>query len=445
MATNSGTKNVVGLFDNQSDAESAVRDLISAGFAREHISLVTTDPEGKLSKQQVDQHGNLAGEGAVSGLTSGAVVGGVLGLLIGAGALAFPAIGLVAIGPLAGALTGAGIGAASGGIIGGLIGLGIPEDESHTYAESIRRGGVLVALQTDGARADEAARILDRHNAIDVDERREAYQREGFSRYDEKATPYTDEQITTERARYQAPVTTTSEATTNQVTTNQAATPRNINEGETLEVVRENIDVMKREERSGGVRVRSYVTERPVTEQVTLRDEHVNVERRPVDRPVDASALNTFREGEIEVTETHERPVVTKEARVVEEISINKTVDQRTETITDTVRETHVDVERIGEADYGHFEQDYNTRYASTAASTGSTYEHYRPAYEYGLRAHSHERYSGKGWDAIQADMRREWETTNGNTWDKFKDAVQAGWSRAQANRTGGNNQARMM
>ena len=45
--------------------------------------------------------------------------------------------------------------------------------------------------------------------------------------------------------------------------------------------------------------------------------------------------------------ETAEVPVVSKEARVVEEVSLDKEITERQETIRDTVRNTEVDVEQI--------------------------------------------------------------------------------------------------
>src|SRR4029079_6549136 len=88
-----------------------------------------------------------------------------------------------------------------------------------------------------------------------------------------------------------------------------------------IHVVKEDIQVGKREvQSSGGVRVESTMKERPVQEQINLREEHVNVERRPVDRPASPSDLNAFQQGTIEVTERKEVPVVSKEARVVEEV-----------------------------------------------------------------------------------------------------------------------------
>jgi stress response protein YsnF len=63
-----------------------------------------------------------------------------------------------------------------------------------------------------------------------------------------------------------------------------------------------------------------------------------------VDRPVDA-ANAAFQERTIEATETTEEPVVSKEARVREEVVIRKTADDETRTVSDTVRRTEVKVE----------------------------------------------------------------------------------------------------
>lgn len=115
--------------------------------------------------------------------------------------------------------------------------------------------------------------------------------------------------------------------------------------GTSIPVIREDLEVGKREVERGSVRVRSRIIEKPVEEHVRLREEHVRVERNPVDRPVNAGELGAFREGEIELTERAEVPVVNKEARVVEEIRLSKEVTERDETIRDTVRSTDVDIE----------------------------------------------------------------------------------------------------
>jgi uncharacterized protein (TIGR02271 family) len=98
------------------------------------------------------------------------------------------------------------------------------------------------------------------------------------------------------------------------------------------------------------VRVISTVVEKPVEEQVTLREETVRVDRRPVNRPAtEADFANASTTGAIEMTETREEAVVAKDARVVEEVVVGKETTERTETIRDTVRRTDVHVEETGE------------------------------------------------------------------------------------------------
>ena len=113
------------------------------------------------------------------------------------------------------------------------------------------------------------------------------------------------------------------------------------------EVIEENLQVGKRVEQTGGVRLRSRIVEKPVEASVRLREEHVTVNRTPVNRAASEADFNAFKEGEMEVTESAERAVVAKEARVVEEVSLGKQVTEREETIRETVRNTEVDVEQI--------------------------------------------------------------------------------------------------
>jgi uncharacterized protein (TIGR02271 family) len=118
-----------------------------------------------------------------------------------------------------------------------------------------------------------------------------------------------------------------------------------------ISVIKEDLQVGKKEVETGGVRLRSRIVERPVEETIRLRHERVQVERTPVDRVATEADFAAFQEGTIEVTEHAEIPVVAKQARVVEEISLDKEVSEREETIRDTVRHTEVDAEEINKKD----------------------------------------------------------------------------------------------
>ena len=366
-------KNVVGLFDNASDAQAALQDLRGAGFTGDDISFVANNNRGDYGNYSDADSGynttardgtaSEAEEGAGFGATGGAVLGGLGGLLVGLGALAIPGIGpVIAAGTLATTLgttaLGAGLGAAAGGLTGALVGAGIPEEDAHVYSEGVRRGGALITVHASSdADADRAADIMDRHNVVDIDNRGGEYRQSGWSRFDENASPYDFSSSTTSSTAGYTADTTRMDRTSDYTTTNAdyATTNRTGYSDTTLEqsgevkvpIVEEELRVGKREVVGGGVRVSTRVEETPVNEQVTLREEHVDVHRKPVDRAVTDADIANFQEGTFEVRERAEEAIVDKQARVVEEVHIKKQTEERTENIQDTVRRTDVDVEEI--------------------------------------------------------------------------------------------------
>jgi len=199
-------RTVTGLFDDYTDASSAVSELEASGVPSKDISIVSNDVAGRNSDQ------SCAATGAESGAGVGAVVGGTGGLLTGLGIMAIPGVGpVVAAGWLAatavGALAGAAAGGAAGGIIGALTGSGVSEQDANLYAEGVRRGGSLVTARVDDALVPEAEAILKRSNWVDPIERRAAYNKEGWTMFDDTLDPYAPDQIEQERLRYRRPPT----------------------------------------------------------------------------------------------------------------------------------------------------------------------------------------------------------------------------------------------
>jgi uncharacterized protein (TIGR02271 family) len=110
-----------------------------------------------------------------------------------------------------------------------------------------------------------------------------------------------------------------------------------------IPLAEEQLEIGKRTVDRGTTRVRRYVVEKPVEQNVTLHGERVTIEwRRPVEGA--AAAGGDFEERTVEVRETEEMPVVGKTAHVVEEVPIKKEATQRTETVKDTVRREEVEV-----------------------------------------------------------------------------------------------------
>ncbi|MBW6425854.1 hypothetical protein KX729_31180 [Rhizobium sp. XQZ8] len=197
-------KTVTGLFDDYTDASSAVSALESAGVPSNDISIVSNNADNRHG-----DHSN-AGEDAGTGAGIGAVVGGAGGLLTGLGLMAIPGVGpVVAAGWLAataaGAVAGAVAGGAAGGIIGAMTSSGVSEADAHVYAEGVRRGGSLVTAKVDDALVPEAEAILKRSNWVDPAQRRVAYNEQGWTKFDDTLDPYGPEQIKQERGRYRRP------------------------------------------------------------------------------------------------------------------------------------------------------------------------------------------------------------------------------------------------
>ena len=205
------------------------------------------------------------------------------------------------------------------GFFGSIKDMFLPEEDRYAYAEGMRRGAVLLNTKVDESQIDRASDILERAGAVDLDAQEAEWRKSGWAGYD--AAMHGSMHSTMPAAAAQG------------------------SGDDTLKVVQERLVVGKRAVEGGRVRVRSYVVETPVEEQVTLHQERVSVERHPVDRAATAADLAAFQERTIEATATSEEAVVSKEARVVEEIGVTKQAADRVETVRDTVRETRVEVE----------------------------------------------------------------------------------------------------
>jgi hypothetical protein len=189
------TRSVTHLFDDYGQAKNAVTALERAGFTSSEISLVSRyRDDGTLAEPS---------SGAATGATVGAVTAGGAGLLAALGVIAIPGIGpLVAAGVLATTLAGVAGGTLVGGLLGALTDYGVSEPDAHAYSEGVRRGGSLVTVRADDARAAEADRILNAQGPVDIRARRDYYRGAGWTAYDPKAPGYTADEIRKERELY---------------------------------------------------------------------------------------------------------------------------------------------------------------------------------------------------------------------------------------------------
>ncbi len=305
--------------------------------------------------------------------------------------------------------------ASEGGITGWFKSLFGAENDTDRvgYEQAYSQGGYLLSVDAQDNQIDQVEAILNRHSPVNV---------------------HTDD-------AYAGGSTGTTAAALGTAGTAGLA-GRNVatNASESIPVVEEELQVGKRRVQRGGVRVYSRVIEQPVEESIELQEEHVRVDRRPVNRPATAADFTSGREQVLEVEEFAEQAVVSKQARVVEEVRVGKETSQRSETVRDTVRHTEVEVEQLANTattgastatgtafDDSDFRRDFQTNYGTSGAS----YDTYSPAYRYGYDMASDPRYKGKSFSAVESQLRSDYGSRYpGSTWDKMKNSIQYGWNK---------------
>jgi uncharacterized protein (TIGR02271 family) len=217
------------------------------------------------------------------------------------------------------------------------------KDESDRYSRVAKNGYVVTVHTQSPGEAHRASELLDEYGALDVNEKDREYS------IRDRTTTGTDYDYSTRANKDVSEVTEKNKmynAQANRETDETYFNDKN-KESRKMPVIEENLEVGKKVVETGGVRLHSRIIEKPVEETIRLREEHVNVERTKVDREATDADFNNFKDETIEVREHGEVPVINKNAKVVEEVSVNKTVGQREETIHDNVRRKEVDVEDV--------------------------------------------------------------------------------------------------
>lgn len=215
---------IIGVYDNATQAQQAVDQLINSGFSRSHVDLSSRD--GSAANQQFEGIGNHNGVGT---------------------------------------------------FFNSLF------DEKHDadrYTGIANNRTVVTVHTTSEADAERAADMLDNNGAINVND------------------PIYDSLSKAPSASMGAAFLTAEEreeAGMNQPLVSTIATTGD----QTIQVIEENLSVGKHDMEAGGARVRSRIINRPVEESIRLREEHVSVERTPVNRPATDSDLTTFQDGVI--------------------------------------------------------------------------------------------------------------------------------------------------
>lgn len=209
-----------------------------------------------------------------------------------------------------------------------MFGGGLAQHEADVYTQSLERGGNVVSVRVPDNEVAHATGILDIHRPIDVHDRA----------------------ITTGIAPAGKVEAAAASIAAAPIAAGQkvAVSPKLAEaHDEVLRLAEEQLEVGKRMVETGRTRVRRFVTEREASADVTLHEEHADVIRRAVSDPKYIGEID-WADSTIEVRETAEQALVSKTARVVEEVGLRKIGTDHVETVHDKIRRQQVEIERLG-------------------------------------------------------------------------------------------------
>jgi stress response protein YsnF len=389
-------RTVIGLFGNAGEARRAIDELHGLGYSPEKISVVT----------------NVASQDAIQAKRPMSLE-----------SLELVDVGRVATGgPLRDVLVKQpGLSGALGSALQ-LFGL-TPELADH-YVSGVKHGETLESLTVEDRDSDRVLAVMRRRtaNPSPGEEREEGVAPlagAGAAAARERVDERLDEK---ERLAASSGL---GAGTTPKKTNGSLLEMDDRNEERVIPIIREEMRVGRRTVERGGVRIASHIVQRPVSEQVHLRETHVDIERRAVDRPLRGDE-NAFSDDTIEMIEMADEPVVSKQARVVEEVIVRKHVEDRTATISDQVRSTEIEFGKLRTFDA----EDYRKHF--DGQRLGGVFDSYLPAYQFGHELHRYR--ASDRWSDIEPYARDRWEGDNPGTWERFRESIRHAWTHARGN-----------
>lgn len=209
-----------------------------------------------------------------------------------------------------------------------MFGGGLHEHEADVYSQTLENGGVVLSVRVPDSEVVHATGILDIHRPIDVHDRAVTTGIAPAARVDAAAAAITAAPIAVEQKTAVSPKLAEAHE-------------------EVLRLAEEQLEVGKRMVETGRTRVRRFVTEREVSADVSLHEEHADMIRRAVSDPKYIGEID-WADSTIEVVETAEQALVSKTARVVEEVGLRTVGSDHVETVHDKIRRQQVEIERVG-------------------------------------------------------------------------------------------------
>jgi uncharacterized protein (TIGR02271 family) len=403
-------KTIIGYFEQVSEAQRVLQDLHDHNFDRDQISLIAHQERSDL---------DLGGHWTPR-------------------VIAVPGMGPVqATGPLAASLTSTDGDPSGSSLLEVLNDAGVPADDAEWYLDALRRGGILVAVETSDADAD---RVVDIMNRV-MPSARQASERAHVMA--ETADRGEDVETIEQSIDLTVPVHRAYQQWTRFEEFPQFM--EGVEEVRRLDAKRlhwvANIGGTRKEwdaqitddvpdqriawRSEAGEFTAGVVTFQPIRPNGTRMTVRFGYEPQGVKETVgDCLGLVSRR-----VENDLERFKAFVEARDREPVG-PRTIPGRTEPNTVRTTETAAAVDRRFE----DYEPDFQ-RHHRTARPGPDSYTQYAPAYRYGYNLATDPRYADRDWPLIEAEARRDWEVGHQGTWDEFKDAVFYGWEHVRGRR----------
>ena len=208
-----------------------------------------------------------------------------------------------------------------------IFGGDIYKHEASVYGQTVEDGGTVVSVRVLDSEVAHATGILDLHRPVDV--------------HDRAITTGLAPVAHVETAAKAIAAVPLAAAQAVAVTPKVAEVHKDV-----LRLAEEQLQVGKEMVEAGRARVRRFTTEHEVSEDVTLHEEHAEVIRRALSEPATLANVD-WSDSEIEVIETAEHALVSKTARIVEEIGLKKVGTDHIETIHEKLRRQEAEFVRV--------------------------------------------------------------------------------------------------
>lgn len=208
-----------------------------------------------------------------------------------------------------------------------LFGEDLHRHEATVYADTIENGGTVVSVRVPHEQVAQASGILDMHRPINVHDRAVTSGVAPAAHVETAAKAIAAMPLAPDQA--------------------VAVTPKLAKmHPDVLQLAEEQLQIGKKNVETGRTRVRRFTTERDVSQDVTLHEEHAELLRTALTEPASLEEID-WADGELEVVETKEQALVNKTARLVEEVSLRTKGADHLETIHEKLRRQQAEVQQL--------------------------------------------------------------------------------------------------